>query len=76
VIAFTDAGEPVYYGLDVAAAFDWVSGFRFTSEPLDRMAPAVAARAVERLRTTLAAHLSDDGVWFGSRAWIVTARGQ
>ena|ERR1700678_275082 len=76
VIAFTDAGEPVYYGLDVAAAFDWVSGFRFTSEPLDRMAPAVAARAVERLRATLAAHLSDDGVWFGSRAWIVTARGQ
>jgi cyclopropane fatty-acyl-phospholipid synthase-like methyltransferase len=24
--------------------------------------------------TRLAAHLSEDGVWFGSRAWIVTAR--
>ena len=33
-----------------------------------------AARAVRRLSVTLAAHLSDDGVWFSSCAWIVTAR--
>jgi hypothetical protein len=31
-------------------------------------------RPLGRLRETLAAHLSDDGVWFASRAWIVTAR--
>ena len=28
----------------------------------------------DRLREALAAHLSSDGVWFGSRAWIVNAR--
>ncbi len=73
-VAFTDVHEPVYYGPDVAAALDWVRGFTCTSEVLKRLDPAAAARAVERLREALAAHLSDDGVWFNSRAWIVTAR--
>jgi SAM-dependent methyltransferase len=73
-IAFTDVREPVYYGRDVAAALGWVRGFTSTSEALERLDPAAAADAVRRLREALAAHLSDDGVWFGSRAWIVTAR--
>jgi len=72
--AFTDVREPVYYGPDVAAALDWVRGFTCTSEVLKRLDPAAAARAVGRLREVLAAHLGDDGVWFNSRAWIVTAR--
>jgi SAM-dependent methyltransferase len=73
-VAFTDVREPVWYGSDVAAALDWVLGFAFTREMLNRMDPAAAARALGRLREMLAAHLSDDGVWFDSRAWIVTAR--
>jgi SAM-dependent methyltransferase len=73
-IAFTDVHEPVYYGPDVAAALDWVRGFTCTSEVLKRLDPAAAARAVGRLREALSAHLSDDGVWFNSRAWIITAR--
>jgi ubiquinone/menaquinone biosynthesis C-methylase UbiE len=72
-IAFTDVQEPVYYGPDVTAALDWIRGFTCTSEVLKRLDPAAANRAVERLRVALAAHLSDDGVWFDSRAWIVTA---
>ena len=72
-VAFTDVHEPVYYGPDVAAALDWVRGFTCTSEVLKRLDPAAATRADERLRQTLAAHLSDDGVWFNSRAWIITA---
>ena len=58
----------------MAAALDWVRGFTCTSEVLNRLDPAAATRAVERLREALATHLSDDGVWFNSRAWIVTAR--
>jgi SAM-dependent methyltransferase len=72
-VAFTDVHEPVYYGPDVATALDWVRGFACTSEVLKRLDPAAAARAAGRLREALAAHLSDDGVWFSSRAWIVTA---
>jgi hypothetical protein len=36
--------------------------------------PAAAARAVRRLREALAGHASDDGIWFDSRTWIITAR--
>ncbi len=73
-ITFTDVSEPVYYGPDVAAALGWVRGFTSTSQALQRLDPAAAERAVQRLREALAAHLSDDGVWFNSRAWIITAR--
>jgi SAM-dependent methyltransferase len=73
-VTFTDVHEPVYYGQDVAAALDWVRSFTSTREALSRLDPAAAARALERLRELLAAHLSEDGVWFDSRAWIVTAR--
>jgi len=45
-----------------------------TSDALDRLAPDAARRALDRLREMLAAHLSGDGVWFDSRAWIVSAR--
>ena len=72
--ALTDVREPVYYGPDVSAALDWVRGFASTRDVLGRLDPADAAGAVGRLREMLAAHLSDNGVWFDSRAWIITAR--
>jgi SAM-dependent methyltransferase len=73
-VSFTEVHEPVYYGPDVAAALDWVRGFTCTNEALKRLDPARAERALERLRQTLAAHAGADGIWFDSRAWIVTAR--
>jgi ubiquinone/menaquinone biosynthesis C-methylase UbiE len=73
-VAFTDVHERVYYGPDVAAAVDWIRGFTCTSELLKRLDPAAATRAVERLRVALRTHVTDDGVWFNSRAWIITAR--
>ncbi|MGX6606470.1 class I SAM-dependent methyltransferase [Micromonosporaceae bacterium Da 78-11] len=73
-IACTDVHEPVHYGPDVAAALDWVRGFSYTRVVLDRMGPAAAARAVDRLREMLTAHLTVDGVQFDSRAWIIIAR--
>src|ERR1700729_775307 len=73
-VAFTDVREPVFYGPDVAAALDWVRGFACTRGALERLDPAAMERALGRLREMLAAHLSGDGVWFDSRAWIVSAR--
>jgi SAM-dependent methyltransferase len=73
-VTFTDVHEPVYYGPDVAAALDWTRGFTCATDVLNRLDPAGAERALERLRGTLAAHASADGVWFDSRAWIVKAR--
>jgi len=73
-VTFTDVHEPVYYGPDVAAALDWVRSFTCTNDVLKRLDPVAAERALGRLRETLAARASGDGVWFDSRAWIVTAR--
>jgi len=71
---FTDVHQPIYYGPDVAAALEWVGGFSSTRESLTRLGAADAERALERLRAALAAHASERGVWFDSRAWIVEAR--
>ena len=73
-VTFTDVREPMYFGPDAAAALDWVRGYAYTSEVLNRLDPAAAARALGRLREMLAAHMGDNGVWFDSRAWIITAR--
>lgn len=73
-VTFTAVHEPVYYGPDVTAALDWIRGFACTNEILKWLDPAAAARALGRLREALAARQSDDGVWFSSRAWIITAR--
>ncbi len=73
-VGFTDVHQPIYFGPDVAAALEWVRGFTCTKEVLARLGTAAADRALERLRGTLGAHASGDGVWFDSRAWIVKAR--
>jgi SAM-dependent methyltransferase len=71
---FTEVHEPVYYGADVAAALEWVSGFSNVNVVLQGSDPVSTARTHEQLRQTLEAHASKDGVWFDSRAWIVAAR--
>jgi ubiquinone/menaquinone biosynthesis C-methylase UbiE len=71
---FQDVREPVYYGDSVEAAFEWVGRFQVTRELLQSLDVVAAERARERLRKTLANHRREQGVWFDSRAWIVTAR--
>jgi SAM-dependent methyltransferase len=74
-LRFEDVREPVLYGHDIAAALDFVRGFQNVSAALASMSDSDAARAVERLRETLAAHSSDDqGVALDSRSWLITAR--
>jgi SAM-dependent methyltransferase len=69
-----DVREPVFYGPDVDAALAVVRGFQATSAVLASLSDRGAARAVERLRETLAAHYRDErGVVFDSRSWLVTA---
>lgn len=73
-IAFTEVREPVYYGPDASAAMELVRDFKSTRDVLMRMESAAAQRATGRLRATLAAHQTGEGVFFDSRAWIITAR--
>jgi SAM-dependent methyltransferase len=73
-VAFTDVRKPMFFGPDVAAAVDWIRGFASTSEALARLDPGAAAEALGRLREMVAGHMTGDGVWFDSCAWIVSAR--
>lgn len=73
-VGFVEVDEPVYYGPDVPAAMAWVRSFTTTTELLGRLDAEGAQRGLARLQQVVSAHLRDDGVWFGSRAWVVTAR--
>jgi len=70
-VAFAEVHEPVFYGVDVDAAYDNVAGLWLTKEALARADAADDAR--QRLRALLDAHLTADGVLFDSRAWIISA---
>jgi SAM-dependent methyltransferase/pimeloyl-ACP methyl ester carboxylesterase len=73
-VAFADVREPVYYGPDAPAALQLVRDMKATRDLLARLDSAAAERAVAKLRATLAAHQTGEGVLFDSRAWIITAR--
>ncbi|MFI6260091.1 class I SAM-dependent methyltransferase [Micromonospora zamorensis] len=73
-VDFTDVHVPVYYGPDSATAFDAVFRLWEFKDLLANLDATAAERARTRLRTILDAHHTDGGVYFDSRAWIVTAR--
>jgi SAM-dependent methyltransferase len=70
----TDVNQPVFYGCNIEEAVQWVRQFVSTKSRLRRLDRQAQIAALARLRTTLDAHYRTGGVWFGSRAWIVTAR--
>ena len=71
---FCEVHEPVYYGASIADALAWIGGFLCTKDLLGRVDAPAADRVLDRLRATLAKHHRAGGVWFDSRAWVVTAR--
>jgi ubiquinone/menaquinone biosynthesis C-methylase UbiE len=73
-ITISDVNEPVYYGPDIAAALDWISGFSTTKTALQGITPENQERTLSAFREMLEAHRSERGVWFDSRAWLVLAR--
>jgi SAM-dependent methyltransferase len=74
-VRFEEVHEPVLYGHDIDAALEFVLGFQDTTAALASLSDGDAARTVERLRATLAAHYSDErGVVLDSRSWLISAR--
>jgi ubiquinone/menaquinone biosynthesis C-methylase UbiE len=72
-VTFSDLREPVYYGVNVDAAMEWVRGFRFVRNILQRLDADATTRALGSLRQTLARYSSEKGVWLDAREWIATA---
>ena len=74
-VRFEEVHAPVFYGRDLEVALATVRGFEETRAALASLSDAEAARTVERLRETLAAHHTDEhGVVFAARSWLITAR--
>ncbi|WP_371583832.1 class I SAM-dependent methyltransferase [Streptomyces sp. NBC_01314] len=69
-----DVREPVYYGPDADRAHAAVLQLLMAKELVTGLDPASAKSALDRLRSTLETHDTGKGVWFDSRAWLVTAR--
>ncbi|SCB58415.1 Ubiquinone/menaquinone biosynthesis C-methylase UbiE [Rhizobium aethiopicum] len=72
-IDFADVREPVYYGPNVDAASEALAGFYLVKDALAHTDEA-PGKALQRLRDLLEAHMTPEGVFFDSRAWIITAR--
>lgn len=72
-VDFTDVHEPVFYGPDTATAYDAVLRLQHARDLLADLDPTTTGHALERLRATVAGHDTGSGVYFGARAWLVTA---
>jgi ubiquinone/menaquinone biosynthesis C-methylase UbiE len=69
-VQFVDVREPVYYGSDPEAACAAIRSLQMGQDLLEGQDPD---QAYQRLLEVLAARETGEGVWFDSRAWIVTA---
>jgi SAM-dependent methyltransferase len=71
-VKFSDVREPVYFGESIDAAMEWVRGFRFVQNALQRLDAAAATHLLASLREALTKKSGEQGVWFDAREWIVT----
>jgi SAM-dependent methyltransferase len=65
--------EPVYYGATAEAACNAIRGLQMGQDLFEGLDHAEIDQAFQRLREVLAERQTADGVWFDSRAWIITA---
>jgi SAM-dependent methyltransferase len=73
-VQFSDVHESVYYGPDARAARNVVLRLQVARDLLAEHDATQTKQALDRLHTILTEHDTGDGVWFDSRAWIITAR--
>jgi SAM-dependent methyltransferase len=73
-VDFADVHEPVFYGATVEAAYEAVVALFLPRNHSDPTPASPSDETQRKLRALLQAQLRDDGVFFDSRAWIVTAR--
>jgi ubiquinone/menaquinone biosynthesis C-methylase UbiE len=73
-VSFTEVHEPVFYGPDVDTAYEIVCSFKNTKDMLATLDGDAEESVLDQLRGMLDGHLTESGVLFDSRAWIVAAR--
>ena len=73
-IAHEDASEPLWFGADADDAFDFLSSESPVRGLLGDLSQDQKAKALDNLREAIASRVSSDGLWLGSRCWLVSAR--
>jgi SAM-dependent methyltransferase len=73
-VGLKEMSEPMFLGADPADAFTFVRNLGITHGMLESLDETSRARALEEMRATLSAHDTGEGVLFGSRAWLITAK--
>ncbi|SDY05632.1 Ubiquinone/menaquinone biosynthesis C-methylase UbiE [Amycolatopsis xylanica] len=69
-IELTGLTVPMYYGSDVDDAYDFIAD-GFSYEKLD---DDVRDSAIDALRADIAAHLTEEGVFYNAAHWLIEAR--
>jgi SAM-dependent methyltransferase len=72
-VEFTSITEPVWFGADAAAAYEFVGEIGIVKGLSDGLDPDAKAAAHERLTAALRAHETPEGVRFGSGVWLISA---
>jgi SAM-dependent methyltransferase len=72
-IGFTSIEEPVWFGADAEAAYEFVGEIGIVKGLSDDLEPDARAAAHERLRAALRAHETPEGVRFDSGVWLISA---
>src|SRR4051794_13584991 len=72
-VGFTSIKEPVWFGADAAAAYEFVGEIGIVKGLSDDLDPDTKAAAHERLKAALRAHETPEGVRFDSGEWLISA---
>jgi ubiquinone/menaquinone biosynthesis C-methylase UbiE len=72
-VGFTSIEEPVWFGADAEAAYEFVGEIGIVKGLSDGLDPDAKAAAHERLTAALRAHETPEGVRFESGVWLVSA---
>lgn len=73
-IGFEPIDEPIEFGSDAEDAFAFVRTIGIVEGLTHDLDDDGRARALAEVQKTLAAHATQDGVLFGTSAWLITAR--
>lgn len=72
-VGFASIVEPVWFGTDAEAAYEFVGEIGIVKGLSDGLDSDTRAAAHERLRAALRAHETPEGVGFGSGVWLISA---
>ncbi len=73
-VALEEVDEPMEFGRDADDAFSFVSALGITKGLTEHLDTEDKERALDGVRRAIAERETDEGVLFGTSAWLITAR--